>query len=242
MEINHIASGSSGNCITVSDGHSMLVLDAGLPYKKLAREIRFSTVAGVLISHEHQDHCKAGIELQRRGVPVYMSHGTWVNLNVEVVMDTPVFISHLNQIEIGSWVVLPFRLNHDVAEPMGFLFASRKTNDKGVYIIDSGYVEYDFTGITHWLVEANYSEELLASSTDHPALKKRIRANHFSLDDLSTFLKTSDLSGTEEIHLLHLSSRNSDEEAFKAHIQRLTGVPVYSISDTKKSEGVLHGA
>ena len=48
-------------------------------------------------------------------------------------------------------------------------------------------------------------------------------------DDLSyqDFLRANDLSRVKEIHLLHLSDRNSSANCFKKEIQSLTGKPVY---------------
>lgn len=232
MHIHHIASGSGGNCIVVDDGHSKLVLDAGLSYNKLARKVRFTQVAGVLITHCHKDHCKAVPELSRRGINVCLSRGAAESL--EVPTHTNVTIAeHLNQFQAGTWKVLPFNVVHDTPEPLGFLFQSTETGAKGVYIVDSGYVQYDFPGVTHWLVECNYSEPLLEAGPYDDYLKDRVRQNHFSLENLKTFLRTSDLSKTEEVYLLHLSDVNSHEQAFKNEIERLTGVPTYTISDKR---------
>lgn len=236
MLINHIASGSSGNAIIVDDGSSKLLLDAGIRYKDIARWIRPTDLAGVLVTHEHQDHAKAVPELMRRGIEVYMSLGTRDNIpDIEKESFNP--LAHLCQREIGTWIVVPFDVIHDCAEPMGFLFQSTVTGKKGVYIVDSGLVEYNFSGITHWLIECNYSEPLLEDGPYEDFLKDRVRRNHFSLEDLKTFLGDSDLSEAEEIYLLHLSSANGDEEGFKKEIQRLTGLPVYTISDNKPRKG-----
>jgi len=231
MQINHIASGSKGNCIVVGDGHSKLMLDAGLSYSKLSREVRFSEMAGVFITHAHGDHSKAVPELLRRGVKVCMSQGTADGLGFDAGVT---IVEHAKQIRVGSWFVMPFDAVHDANEPLGFLFQSRQTGEKGVYLVDSGYVKYDFSGVHYILIEANYSETLLEKSGDKKWLKERIRTNHLSLDDLITFFDTSDMSKAEEIWLLHLSSRNSNEAEFKDTIQRRYGVPVYTISDNKK--------
>ena len=236
MEINHIASGSSGNAILVDDGESKLLLDAGIGYSEIAREVRPSQLAGVLITHEHKDHCKAVPELLRRGVQVWMSKGTSDQLIEDSAPYIPLILSGLKQVDIGTWTVLPFNVEHDVAEPLGFLIQSNVTGKKAVYIVDSGFVEYDFSGVSHWIIEANYSEQLLHESDDKEWLKDRIRRNHFSLDDLKRFFRDSDLSQTEEIHLVHLSNRNSHEELFKQEIQRQTGCPVYTISDSSRKD------
>lgn len=229
MQIKVISSGSHGNAITVSDGFSTLLLDCGLPYSKLARQVKCSEIAGVLVSHEHLDHARAVPEMIRRGVEVYMSRGT--ALKVDLRLGIPVTYRMLNslvELQIGTWKVLPFNVIHDAAEPMGFFFESIKTGKRGVYIVDSAYVDFDFPKVTHWLIEANYQEELLESGPYEEYLKDRVRQNHFSLENLKVFLRTSDLSQTEEIWLLHLSDSNSDEAVFVEEIQSLTGVPTYA--------------
>ncbi|MDZ7658037.1 MBL fold metallo-hydrolase [Fodinibius sp.] len=238
MLINHLTSGSDGNAIIVDDGYSKLLLDAGVSYSKLAKWIRPSSLSGVLITHEHGDHSKAVPELVRRGVRVYASKGSWEALvsenNIPITVTST--LKHLDQREIGTWIVMPFLVEHDAEEPMGFLFQSKETGKKGVYIADSAYVNYNFSGVTHWILEANYADHILETSEDEEWLKDRIRQSHFSFDDLKKFFRDSDLSQTEEIHLVHLSSRNSDEQLFKNEIQKLTGAPVYTISDSSRKD------
>lgn len=252
MQIHHIASGSDGNAILVSDGETHLLLDAGLSYRKLTDELRQagvrpSELAGVLLTHEHTDHSKAVPELLRRGSDVYLSLGTFHALNKikkkngwESIMPFNPVINPLEfeiddkgqknyyQHEIGSWLVKPFDVLHDASEPLGFMFRSEATGDKGVYISDSAIVDYDFKGITHWIIEANYAEDLLEAGDYHPAVKRRVRKNHFSLENLKTFLGTSDLSKTKQIVLVHLSDSNSDAQLFVDELQKLTGVPCYA--------------
>jgi phosphoribosyl 1,2-cyclic phosphodiesterase len=48
-----------------------------------------------------------------------------------------------------------------------------------------------------------------------------------SLKTVKDMLRANDLSQVKEIHLLHLSDRNSSAKLFKKEIQELTGKPVY---------------
>ena len=100
-------------------------------------------------------------------------------------------------------------------------------------------MNYNFTGITHCIIEANYSEELLNDSDDPDWLKDRIRKSHFSFDDLCRFLDDSDLSEAEEIHLIHLSNRNSNEAEFKSKLEARYGIPTFTISDSEKNKTVV---
>ncbi|GAB5829306.1 TPA: hypothetical protein O2V65_002656 [Staphylococcus aureus] len=51
--------------------------------------------------------------------------------------------------------------------------------------------------------------------------------SHFSLEHAIGMLKANDLTRLEEIHLIHLSSQNSNTKYIKSEIQKVTGVPVY---------------
>ena len=132
------------------------------------------------------------------------------------------------EFQVGTFKIIPFNVRHDVSQPFGYLLKSMITGKKAVYIVDSSVVYFDFKGISYWLLEANYElESLLALELDE-RVKKRIIANHMSIGSMSKFLMDSDLSNTEEIHLLHLSNANSNENDFVNRIQAQTGIPVYA--------------
>lgn len=228
LNIHIVGTGSSGNCVIVDDGYGKLMLDAGLRPSQIVRGADLSNIEAVLITHEHGDHCKAVPELQRRGLDVYMSNGTYVNFPVDLVLNRPNLIKGFKQFKTDSWIVMPFDVEHDVEEPLGFLCESRNSGTKFVYIVDSFIVDYDFTGVTHWLVECNYSDDLLERGNYEEFVKERVRRSHLSLDSLKALLTTSDLSKTEEIWLLHMSDANSDEARFISEIQAVTGIPVYT--------------
>jgi len=60
IQIQTIASGSKGNAYVVTDGHSQLLLECGIAFKKIRKALNFNTssLAGCLITHEHGDHTK----------------------------------------------------------------------------------------------------------------------------------------------------------------------------------------
>lgn len=134
------------------------------------------------------------------------------------------------QFNIGTWTILPFETEHDAAEPLGFLLANA-AGDKLLYATDTYYVRYRFRGLSHIMVECNYSVDILRANVEAgivPAeLKNRLLRSHFSLENVKEFLKANDLSKVQEIWLIHLSDGNSDAERFKREIQELTGKPTY---------------
>jgi phosphoribosyl 1,2-cyclic phosphodiesterase len=229
MKIHAIASSSKGNAILVDDGITKLLLDAGLRFKELQKKCpcKISEVDAVLISHEHGDHVKAVPDLLKRGKECYASEGTWGAL-VGGLPRWPRFpCYHKLSFEVGTFKIIPFNVKHDANQPFGYMGKSRETNKRFVYIVDSGVVYFDFKGITHWLLEANHYEAGIKNADLDERVKERILRNHMSFERLSQFMKESDLSKTEQIHLLHLSNGNSNERKFVQDLQRQTGVPVY---------------
>ena len=231
IEINPLASGSKGNAYHITDGRTPLLLEAGIPYKEIQRGLNYQVVniAGCLISHEHKDHCKAVSEMTfKAGVDCYMSQGTIDALGIESHRIKPVEAKE--QFKIGTWTILPFNTEHDAAEPMGFLLANT-AGDKLLYATDTFYIRYRFRGLTHLMIEANYSLDILrenmAAGLVAPELKNRLLKSHMSLETCKEFLKANDLSRVQEIWLVHLSDSNSHAARFKQEIQALTGLPTY---------------
>src|SRR5690625_2922535 len=230
IDIKTLASGSSGNAYLITDGHTPLLLECGISYRdiQIATNFQTSNIAGCLISHEHKDHSKTLKDVLRAGIDVYASQGTIDQEGID--HHRLKSIKAKQQFKIGTWSILPFDIQHDVAEPLGFLLMNQQ-GEKLLFATDTFYVKYKFKGLTHIMIECNYSLDILNENIEsgrvHPAMKRRLMKSHFSLENVKEFLKANDLSKLQEIHLLHLSDSNSNEEQFKKEIQELTGKPVY---------------
>lgn len=226
IDIQCLGSSSAGNAYRITDGHTALLLEAGFPYKALQKALNFrmSDIAGCLISHEHGDHSKAAKDVMRAGINVYTSQGTAGALGL--TGHRLKTIKAMEPVYIGTWTILPFDIQHDVEEPLGFLLANT-SGDKLVFLTDTYYCRHRFRNLTHIMVECNYSLDIVnqrvASGQLHPAQKKRLLRSHFGLEHVKGFLKANDISKVEEIWLLHLSDGNSDAERFKREIQETTG-------------------
>lgn len=226
MKLKILGSGSSGNCYLLQSEKETLILECGLPYKTILKELNFKldTVVGCLISHEHKDHSKSASDLIKNGIDVYSSKGTFEAIGVMGYRTKA--IESEKAIKIGSFIVLPFATEHDAVEPLGFLIQHLEMGQL-LFITDSYYCRYKFSDIDHVMIECNYSLEILKEKQLPQTLKSRIIKSHFELDNVKNFLKATDLKQTKEIVLIHLSDGNSNAEQFKREIERLTGKPTY---------------
>lgn len=230
IQITALATGSRGNCYHVTDGSTPILLECGIRFKDIQKRLNFKTsnLAGVLVTHEHKDHCAGLQDVLRAGINTYMSPGTAEAIGIKHHRIKTVQAK--KQFTLGTWTILPFDVQHDVSEPFGFLLAN-KQGDKLLFATDTYYIRYRFPGLTHIMIECNYSLKILNENIESGrvphVMKKRLLRSHFSLENVKEFLKANDLSKVQEIWLLHLSDNNSDEEMFKREIQELTGKMVF---------------
>ena len=226
MDIKVIASGSSGNAYLIGDGHTRLLLDAGIPFKRIqiGCGFRTSSIDGCLVTHRHGDHAAAVPKLLQRGITVY-SNADVAGLYLGVQS-----VDALREFRIGTFHVLPFGAEHDVP-CYGYQVASEETGERLVYITDSAYIRYTFTGLTHLMIEANYAEDIMLGNVRDDKipfpLAERVAGTHMSIETLLDLLRSNDMSKVRQIYLLHLSDNNSDAEAFKKMVQQETGAEVY---------------
>lgn len=230
IEIKAMASGSKGNCYRVTDGSTPLLLECGIRYRDIQQALNFrmSEIAGCLVTHEHQDHCKSIKDVMKAGINCYMSAGTAGEIRANSHRSK--IVKAKEQFTVGSWTIMPFDVEHDVSEPLGFLMMNQ-SGEKLMFATDTYYIRYKFTRLSHIMVECNYSADILAKNISTgrvPAImKKRLMRSHFSLEHVKDFLTANDMQHVQEIYLLHLSDNNSDAELFKREIQQLTGKVVY---------------
>lgn len=229
MDITVIASGSDGNAYFVNDGATSVLLDAGIPLKKIqeACSYKLHEIKGCLLSHSHKDHSKAALKLAERGVNIYLSADTLQEIGAHGHRFK--VVQPQQQFEIGTLIVMPFELVHDVTN-YGYLVASRETGEKLVYITDTAYCKYCFSGLTYIMIEANHDRAVMRQNVMDgiipDSLRERVLETHMSIDTALEFIKANQQPTLRQVYLLHLSDHNSLADDFKREMQALSGVEV----------------
>jgi phosphoribosyl 1,2-cyclic phosphodiesterase len=200
------------------------MLDCGLPWPKAKKAFVFATssVSAVLLGHSHGDHSQGVSGAAAAGIDIYLLPETKSELGLSGHRYHE--IEPLKQFSVGTLTVLPFPLEHDVPN-CGFLIADQ-SGDKVCYINDTCYSRYRFREVGIYAIEVNYSKATMSEGIPL-AHRLRVMRSHMSLETVLAFLRANDLRHVREIHLLHLSDDNSDEQAFKAAVQSATGIPAY---------------
>ncbi|HEX2868645.1 MAG TPA: MBL fold metallo-hydrolase [Ignavibacteriales bacterium] len=229
LDLRILGSSSHGNCYLLYAGSEVLLLECGIQAKKIIYGLNFrvDNVVGALCSHEHGDHSKSVKDVMKAGIDVYASEGTFSALGVEGHRVKK--LKALEQVQIGGFTVLPFDVQHDAREPLGFLI-QHEAIGKLLFATDTYYIKYKFPELNYIMVECNYSKSILEKNiqagTLSKALRNRLLKSHFSLENVKEFLKANDLKKVENILLMHLSDGNSNAGEFQEEIEKLTGIPV----------------
>ena len=230
MDIKILSSGSHGNCYWIHDGHTSLLLEAGISWKRIqeALDFRAHELAGVLVTHGHMDHIGHAKEAMKTGLDVYCSKEAAQRAKLDGHRLN--FINPDRSFTLRTWTVLPFSAVHDLPT-LGFLLSSVH-NEKLLYLTDSGYVVPRFAGLNYVMLECNHIDEILTEKILSGALPAaaghRIRRSHMNLKTAKELLLANNLSAVRAVYLLHMSNTNSDEARMVREIQQVCGVPVYA--------------
>lgn len=205
-----------------------------MPFSVARQALKFNVrkVAGVIVSHAHQDHAGRVKEYAKMGgLNIYASHETLVQTGM---MDFG-YSHRAKPIEagrnygIGEFKVRPFDLIHDVRN-FGFLIEHPEMG-LACFLTDTHYSPFIFPGLNNLIVECNYTdsklEENIISGSVHPSLAERIRGSHMAESTMVEFLKANDMSAINNICIIHLSAGNSDVNSIKSSVKQVTGKTPY---------------
>lgn len=219
MIIKTFESGSSGNLHLIQDGNKKLMIECGVPMKKIMNYMDMD-VSGCLLSHYHADHSKASKHVLKFGIDLFCTRETAEFLKLSG--SRLKIIESDKGFDVDGFSCLSFRTNHDTPGSVGYLIDSGK--NRVLFVTDTGSHPYCFPGITHIMIEANYSDDTI--DKEDPRTHRTLKT-HMSIQNVIKVLNDHNLSKLQEIHLIHLSDSNADGSDFKRQIQALTGLPVY---------------
>ena len=209
MRLHCIATGSTGNCYTLtSESGETLVLDCGIPIKDIKKGLNWDItgVVGAICTHSHQDHSKSVKELTNMGIPVY---APYINSN-------PMMIgSWFWRIQAFDLTTVDGRWTHTNADRTecpcyGFLITHHEMG-KLLYITDTELIKWRFKDINHILLGVNYDKDLV--DTDNPKANHVFRG-HLSIDTACNFVKANNSDSLQNVIMCHLSSENADKDSF----------------------------
>ena len=208
MKLKCIATGSSGNCYTLtSNSGETLILDCGIPIKEIKKGLNWNIkdVVGVLCTHQHSDHNKSLKDFINMGIPVFAPYLSLESMKMETEFNIRMF--DLTTID-GNWTHTD--ANGEPCPIYGFLI-THKEMGRMLYITDCEVVKWKFKDINHILLGVNYDKDLV--DTDNPKANHVFRG-HLSIDTACDFVKANYSDSLQNVIMCHLSSENADKDSF----------------------------
>lgn len=221
-----LCSSSKGNCTYIGTREKGILIDVGIGIRGLNDQLKLigislSAIRGIFITHEHSDHVKGLLRLQKDlDVPIVASDGTLRALYQKKAININKTIYKLEaqqEVIVSDMKVYGFSTPHDSKE--SFAYKIITSDGKKISICtDLGYitktVEDNLKDCDAVLIESNYEKSLLQMG-DYPLfLKERILGNfgHLSNEDCAVGVKKLVENGVRKIILGHLSQENNIPE------------------------------
>jgi phosphoribosyl 1,2-cyclic phosphodiesterase len=241
LRVSILASGSSGNITLLETERTRLLVDAGLGKREtLARlaaiEARVDQLDGILITHEHSDHC-GGLP-QMLGLwkaPLYVTGPTMEAMNQTLPDTLAKRLCGIETIEAGQRFVIgdidvhAFAIPHDAADPVAFTF--RTNGCKLAIVTDLGYlpdlVKVHLRDADCLVLESNHDLDMLKVGPYPWVVKQRVlsRTGHLSNHAVGEFL--SDVDGFDAraryLVLAHISQENNNPEVVRISAEEALG-------------------
>lgn len=214
-------SGSSGNCIYISNKETKILIDAGVTAKRIDEGLSAigedgDSISAIFVTHEHTDHIR-GIRVfaERHNIPVFAKNDVFELLsqsgNITSKMSADILYDNM---ELDGIEIIPFANSHDSISCTGYRF--NLPNGKSIGICtDTGYVTESareaLLGCDMVYLESNHEVRMLQNGSYPYPLKQRILSDfgHLSNQASAEFAKDLVKGGTTRIILAHLSRENN---------------------------------
>lgn len=231
LEVQSLASGSSGNAILVRDDSAAVLIDAGIGIRQLTTALRSvntdpADLSAILITHEHMDHTAGAVRTARRyNVPLVANARTLDAIAGAGGVPTRI-MDVGEEIAFGSFAARSFGISHDAACPVGYTISGNgatvtSATDTGVL---SAHIRAEAACADLLILESNHDEEMLLHGPYPWYLKRRITSErgHLSNDAAAGLIIDLAESGRcLTVWLAHLSQVNNTPAIALATAQHL---------------------
>lgn len=211
MKLKCIATGSSGNCYTLtSNSGETIILDCGIPIKEIKKGLDWNirNVVGCIVSHTHSDHSKSVKDLGDMGIPVCKPY--------EALLMNQFLANSYFTVRTFDLTTVDGRWTHTNADGIecpcyGFLITHPEMG-RMVYATDTELIKWRFKGINHILLGVNYDKDLI--DNEDSAKVNHVYRGHMSIDTACDFVKANNSKDLQNVIMCHLSKNNADKNLF----------------------------
>lgn len=180
-----------------SDDGNALMLDCGIKYEEIVKNLGFLNINAILVTHFHSDHCLSLDKLKKFRFKIY----------------SPENIDSGQKTIINDWIIMPMKLVHNV-ECFGFLIYNKKENKKVAYITDTTYIP-KMEPVDCLIIDCNYDKNLVEEKISKGGFVNWGHKNHLSIQQVEEYVKNLNYK-LPNLVAYHLSSSglNTPEKTY----------------------------
>ncbi len=218
-----LASGSKGNATLILSDNTAILVDVGISYTRLQRELKEfgltpAMIDGVVITHEHSDHI-CGLKRLSEVVDVYAHPRTMGAIARKQGMPTRIKEIDAYELgfEIGDITVIPFRIPHDAEYPLAYSFECGGARCSVATDIGEPTVGVlrNIKDSSVVLLESNHDIDMLKLGNYPQVLKNRILSSKGHLSNVASARIVQLLCQDSEVKIImlgHISEHNNTED------------------------------
>jgi phosphoribosyl 1,2-cyclic phosphodiesterase len=233
VRVTVLGSGSEGNSALVEAEGVGILIDAGFSGRDIearlaAVDVDTTQIAGIVVTHDHQDHTRGmGVLARRFGIPIYLTERTAAACAALITGDERVehYTSPL-PFRIGPFEVNPFLTVHDAVDPVAFTVTHPASGCKMGIATDLGRpttaVRAALANCHVLILEANHDDAMLWRGPYPWSVKQRIASSHGHLSNRASaeLLREVFHPGLVAVALAHLSQQCNDAGLARAVIAK----------------------
>ena len=178
QKIKILSSGSIGNCLAIYDSRGRyIVVDVGLPYKKILKGLCYdlSNCVSILCSHDHiADHTKSLDYFIKMGVPCYGNQDVCDNHKGCNVLP--------KVLKVDGFTIQNFELVHNI--PNNAFVIDTDDGVRILYCTDTEYIPYKVKNVHYAIIECNYDFDYMIDNLMEDKYSMSHHENHHSLDNV----------------------------------------------------------
>ena len=219
LKISFYGSSSKGNCLVLEDNESSVMIDCGV--KNVEKKIDTNKLCGILISHQHLDHCKNARILKDYVKCKFYSHKECLD-TLPLLEHQKYEVKEFKPFEIRNYKIVATEIYHDVKNYL-YLVKHLPTGIKIMYATDtSSFDNISTKDVDVFCIECHHDNDWIQEKEDIDFIDIRNYSDfgHLSLQDCLQFLKANVNINTKYIFLIHISSSYSKYKEFEDYIQK----------------------
>jgi len=217
--IKVVGSSSAGNGYIIEDGDKTYCIEAGMPLQSILAKANYIP-EWVFVSHKHGDHAKY--------IQQYINAGIKVITNKQVRREYGLTILDI----ADDHRVVRADVVHDPSVDTQCMIFESNSVKVGFFTDCMGINLPQVKGLTHLLIETNWSNHTINDDLYHSA---RSRSVHQSLEQAIIYINNMDINRLQDVYLIHLSDDNASPTMFKGRVKKILpkgiGVHVLGVND-----------